>query len=82
MQPQLVVQATDSPCCVCGSPLVGKEYVFWQRLEDGSSRAWHEGSCDEHIRGMTYGAESNADVDAREAEDVAEDRHLRSLEGE
>ena len=26
--------------------------------------------------------ESNAEIDAREAEDIAEDRHLRSLDGD
>ena len=82
MQPQLVVQDTEDRCCVCGSVLEQRKYAFWQWLEDGSSRGWHQGACDDHMRGLTYGAESNADFDAREAEDIAEDRHLRSLEGE
>ena len=81
-EPQLIVQDTERRCCVCGSPLEQGEYAFWQRLEVGEARRWHRGACDEHMRGMTYGAESNVDFDAREAEDIAEDRHLRSLEGE
>lgn len=85
MEPQLVVQDTERRCCVCGSPLEQGEYAFWQRLEVGEARRWHRGACDEHMRGMTSHEscdEEDAELDAGEAADIAEDRHLRSLEGE
>ena len=43
----LVPIATSQDCEVCEKPLELGVYAFWQRLEDGTSRAWHRGDCDE-----------------------------------
>ncbi len=82
MKPQLTMQYTECPCCVCGAPLEKGKATFQQRLPNNEVRSWHQGACNDHMRGTTYHelrAEEDAELNAEEAADLAEDRHLRNL---
>jgi len=77
----LVHLCTPQPCKHCGVQMEIGTQIFWQRLDDGCSEAWHV-TCDpEYIERAEQRAAEDAELDAQEAADRAEIREMDQLDG-
>ena len=79
---QVVTASQAWPCCRCPDEIDERTSMFWRVTAEGVVERWHI-ECDpeyQRRRALEMRAEEDAEINAIEAGDVAEDRHLRSLD--